>query len=441
MESVPFPFIDEPLCSVCSICVVVPARDEADIIEDTLEALASQIDLTGWPLPRANYEIIVVANNCRDDTAARARRVRRRHPDLALHVIELELPPARAHVGEARKLGMDEACERLLAAGRPRGIIATTDADTVVSPTWLACTRREVNQGAEAVGGRILVSAHERRSMTPPVRQRFLRNVGYGALANEVSARIDPLPADPWPCHEQFSGASLALTAQAYRQVGGLPPLPSGEDTALAQALQRADIGIRHSLDVRVHTSGRLDGRTPAGLAVSLADWSTLTLDDQFQMVPSATTVVARATGRRVLRDLWQQARLRREHCASEVAVLADFAGVSETWLARAIRDAIRFGALLNDLEKRARWGRAPELLDVRDAIRELRSWLEPYRRPGTFPPVFARHMAGLPFFPPDQRTIRLATVSRTKPQSTPLEEIEPVTTLAPLLTPPPQVA
>jgi len=50
---------------------------------------------------------------------------------------------------------MDAACARLLQVGRPEGIIACTDADTVVAPDWLAAQLRAVSEGAWAIGGRI----------------------------------------------------------------------------------------------------------------------------------------------------------------------------------------------------------------------------------------------------------------------------------------------
>jgi hypothetical protein len=212
--------------------------------------------------------------------------------------------------------------------------------------------------------------------MAPAVRRRFLRNVGYAMLTSEVEARIDPRPGDPWPRHEQFSGASLAVTARAYHEVGGLPPLPSSEDVALGAALRRADIEIRHSLAVRVCTSGRLDGRAPSGLAALLAGWAGLTSDEAFQRVPSAANVVDRVTCRRALRDLWERARERREVSASEVARLSAFAGVSEPWLRCALVSAERFGVLLDAVEARSAWYRDPDLVDVRVALADLRAWL-----------------------------------------------------------------
>ncbi len=331
---------------------------------------------------------------------------------------------------------MDEACRRLLSIGRPRGVIATTDADTQVAQTWLAATLREIDRGAEAVGGRILVTPEERRSMPRPVRGRFLRNVGYWALVDEVAARVDPRPGDPWPRHEQFFGASLAITARTYRALGGLPRLPSGEDAALARALRRADIEIRHSVDVRVHTSGRLDGRTPAGLAALLAGWSSLSWDSPYPLVPSAATVVARATCCRALRDLWTRARATRRLCDGNVVHLADLAGVPESWLRHVIHDANRFGILRQMVEVRSIWQRQPELVDVRAAIDDLRAWLEPYRRDADRTPVCARHVTGRPLLPPTPAPE--APTIRPDPSSLPsLEDVQTVR----LLPPSPQVA
>ena len=109
----------------------------------------------GRPLDRCRFEVIVLANNCVDDTAAVARAAAARYPGLALHVVDLALPEPHAHVGAARRLLMDEAARRLLQTPRGAcGVIASTDADTRVAPDWLAATLAEVERGADAVGGR-----------------------------------------------------------------------------------------------------------------------------------------------------------------------------------------------------------------------------------------------------------------------------------------------
>lgn len=107
------------------VSVIVPAKDEAANLPATLAALAAQTNLHCQALPPDSFEVIVLANNCNDATAAVVRRQARHLPLLALHVAELWLPTAQAHVGRARGLLMDAACARLEAVGQPAGIIAS----------------------------------------------------------------------------------------------------------------------------------------------------------------------------------------------------------------------------------------------------------------------------------------------------------------------------
>ena len=108
--------------------VVVPARDEQALVGRCLEALAAQVGLAP-----EEYEVILVLASCRDDTEGRARAVAAAHPGLRLHVVESPL----AGAGPARAAGLDAACARLLAVGRPEGLVAGTDADSVPAPDWL----------------------------------------------------------------------------------------------------------------------------------------------------------------------------------------------------------------------------------------------------------------------------------------------------------------
>ena len=61
--------IGRPPAPSCAACVVIPARDEADSITRTLASLASQQGLDGRPTDAATFEILLLANNCRDRTA------------------------------------------------------------------------------------------------------------------------------------------------------------------------------------------------------------------------------------------------------------------------------------------------------------------------------------------------------------------------------------
>ena len=72
--------------------------------------------------------------------------------------------PAEAPEAPGRP-GMDAACERLHAVGRPHGLIASTDADTRVAPDWLARQLEFARGGARAIGGRIELCPVEREAL------------------------------------------------------------------------------------------------------------------------------------------------------------------------------------------------------------------------------------------------------------------------------------
>ncbi|HET7478966.1 MAG TPA: glycosyltransferase family A protein [Rubrobacteraceae bacterium] len=236
-------------------CVVVPARNEEALIPACLEALAFQQHI----VPE-EYEVLLVLDRCEDATETRAHEFAAAHPSLRLHFFN---GPGLG-AGHARRVGMEAACQRLHDLGRSEGLIASTDADTVVSPDWLSAQLEAVSRGARAIGGRIHL-AHD-DSLPESVREWHAE---YGRT------RYERLLAEPnfrgRVEHWQFSGASLALTAAVYREVGGLEPLPSLEDEHLERLLRRRDIPIDYLLSVKVTTSPRLVGRAERGLSHDLA--------------------------------------------------------------------------------------------------------------------------------------------------------------------------
>ncbi|MGB3618187.1 MAG: glycosyltransferase family A protein [Catalinimonas sp.] len=283
--------------------VVIPVKDEAEHLPATLASLLRQTDPAGQPLDPRTYEIIVLANNCRDASADVVRRWAHRAPHAVLHVAEAELPPAVAHVGTARRMLMDEAACRLKSVGQPRGVIATTDGDTEVSGTWLWWTMEEIRRGADAVGGRILIRPED---LSPQERCYHLRDVGYRFLQDRLETLLYPEEADPWPRHYQSFGGSLAVTAGAYERVGGLPALPALEDVELVQALRRHDARLRRSPQVRVRTSGRRVGRTCWGMAAQLRTWGEMSAREQPFLVESAEALRTHFNGRYWLRAWWR---------------------------------------------------------------------------------------------------------------------------------------
>jgi glucosyl-3-phosphoglycerate synthase len=235
-------------------CVVVPARDEEELIAACLRALATQTRVEPH-----EYEVLLVLDRCTDASGERAKEVADAHPRLRLH--SLEGPGLGS--GHARRAGMEAACGRLMGLGRTEGLIASTDADTVVARDWLSAQLDAAERGARAIGGRI--------------------ELGEGSLSQSVvrwhaergRTRHQEILADPGRVgaaeHWQFSGASLALTAETYAQVGGLEPRATLEDERLEQVLREQNVPIERLLSVRATTSSRLMGRASQGLAHDLA--------------------------------------------------------------------------------------------------------------------------------------------------------------------------
>ncbi|MDO7849627.1 glycosyltransferase [Hymenobacter sp. M29] len=320
------------------ISVIIPAKDEVANLPTTLAALAAQVDLQGRPWPAGSFEVIVLANNCTDHTAAVVRQQARRFPHLMVHVAELCLPAPKAHVGRARRLLMDEACARLEQVGRRHGIIASTDADTRVAPTWLAAIQAEIDAGADAVGGRILTEMSS--PALQPLRRIQTADAAYHLLCARLESLLDPAPVDPWPRHHQHFGASLALTARAYRQVGGLPEVRFLEDEALCQALRRHDLKLRHSPTVQVLTSARREGRVEVGLSWQLSEWLKMSQQQREPYVDNPVQLARRWQLRRQLRACWSGCP------GAEIAALVTRLGLPESVVLSQLGQAPTFGVL-----------------------------------------------------------------------------------------------
>ncbi len=263
--------LPEPEASLRAV-VVVPARDEGERIADCLRALAAQRGVS-----RERYEAIVVLDGCRDDTLARLREVAAAEPSLRLHTVVNEHSRG---VGQARRCGMDLACERLLRVGCPGGLIASTDADSVVAEDWLACQLELARLGAHAIGGHVELQADGALALDArALSERDSRAAERLRTVLALDARDRSRGGGDRPGgaaeHHHFSGASLSLTAETYRRCGGLPVRAALEDEALEHELRARGVAIHRSRRVRVRTSARTDGRAPRGLAQDLvrSDW------------------------------------------------------------------------------------------------------------------------------------------------------------------------
>jgi hypothetical protein len=136
--------------------------------------------------------------------------------------------------------------------------LATTDADSQVPEDWLVAQLDARSEGADMWTGRVDVtdwSAHRRSTSIRWASQ----------YQNEAA-----------PIH----GASLGLTALAYRRAGGFQPLATGEDRALYRSARDTGARIHHDQVVKVVTSARRDARAPLGFAHALTSTEALESND-----------------------------------------------------------------------------------------------------------------------------------------------------------------
>lgn len=211
------------------IAVVVPAHNEAGHIAACMESLrvASACPaLDGEPVV-----IVVVLDACTDETE-----------DIVHRFGATALACAARNVGRARALGARWALDH------GARWLAFTDADTAVAPDWIAV---QLALETDAVCGTIAVHDWEH----------------YGARM-ERHFRATYTDADG---HRHVHGANLGVSAKAYRQAGGFPPLESSEDVALVAALIESGASIAWSAAPRVVTSARSAFRADGGFGATLA--------------------------------------------------------------------------------------------------------------------------------------------------------------------------
>ena len=310
------------------IVVAIPAKDEGELLPHCLAALARQ---TGG----ARFAVVVSCNNCSDGSADQFRAGAPTLP-YPLHVDEVTLPPAIAHAGGARRRAMDVA----LGLVAPDGLILTTDADGIPDADWVAATADAFAGGIAAVAGRVSTDWEELQKFPADVLDLGAREWDYQLLSAELDARSDPLPYDPWPRHNQTCGANMAVRAEWYRRIGGLPVIRTGEDGALFAAVAHADGRIRHDMASHVTVSARLIGRAQGGMADALAarHGAAYLCDD---LLEPADDLLRRARWRHAARVAWE---------AGQFPAWAGSVGIDPV----AAADAASFGAAWASLEAAA---------------------------------------------------------------------------------------
>lgn len=374
------PIIETPILARCFVSTVIPVRDEAENLSETLESFTNQIDLQNLPLAPDIFEVIVLVNNSGDNSAAIAADWQSKNPTFNFHFAEINLPDENANIGFVRRLLMNEAYFRLTSNKFGGGIIATTDGDTQISDDWIANIVGEIENGADAVGGRILIDEKEFNLLDEKTRSFHLFDEEYRMLAAELEDFCDNLPHDCNPRHHQHFNGSFAVKTDAFERAGGIPAVKFLEDVAFYKALLRIDAKFRHSPKVKVCTSARNRGRTALGLSTQFSEWQIMGRNGDVYLVESAQTVEKKFTARRKLRSFWHPAKSEKLFDSPEISTLAEQLCISEANLITMLKNSETFGILMEKITEEqiagGQWKRQNPLISVDAAIFDLREKL-----------------------------------------------------------------
>jgi glycosyltransferase involved in cell wall biosynthesis len=251
------------------VLVVVPVRNEEALLGLCIEHVRAAMDRLADARPGCSAALTLVLDSCTDSSARIAAEA------AALDARVRVLDARFGSVGAARAAGAAAALESVLRGGpvaleaalggglagleaalgggptaAESAWIACTDADTRVPGHWLSVQAALADAGADAVLGTVEPDPYELDAVRlSSWRQRYVQQ----------------------DRHSRIHGANLGVRASAYLAAGGFESVSEHEDVRLVARLRAAGAAVRSCPGLAAVTSGRLQGRTPAGFAGYLA--------------------------------------------------------------------------------------------------------------------------------------------------------------------------
>lgn len=223
--------------TIRTVVVTVPVRDEERDLPSALTAIDTARAVLLSDRPDLRVHVVVALDRCTDRSAeiARAADVHR-------------VVTTAGRVGAARAAAATRALQlAALDGSRLQDTwLASTDADTVVPPHWLAAQLALAATGLTLCIGTVEPDAADPRLLADWHTRHDLRE-GHGHV----------------------HGANLGIRGDCYERAGGFPDVALHEDVALVR--RAMPLGPWLATDtLRVRTSGRRTGRAPGGFAAYL---------------------------------------------------------------------------------------------------------------------------------------------------------------------------
>lgn len=366
------------------ICIVIPVKDEETYILKTLSAFVHQTDSEGQLFKREIFEILVLANNCTDHTVALVKKFQQENPSLPLYLKEITLPKSQSNIGYVRRILMNIACKRMTENGN--GFIMTTDGDTRVSNDWIAQNLNEFKNGAEAVGGRILLAEDELEFLDANTAEIYFKDEEYRLLTARSEAEIFHTRKPGYSDHHQHFNGSFALTTELYSLSGGIPDVPHLEDCAFFDRLQHFDAKIHHSSKVSVYTSARCAGRTDVGLSSQLQEWKAGQRLSSELPVISAESILFHLKLKKSLQDLWNRKTASTIEFEEALRQIIPSIEISDADF-KTYQTSIYFGTWFSNFvhQHQEKWGEKNNYEPIDHAISKLQKFIKDYSPPFFF--------------------------------------------------------
>jgi glycosyltransferase involved in cell wall biosynthesis len=221
------------------IGIIIPAHNEEPYLDACLRA--ARVAAADPALRGEAVRITVALDSCTD--ASRA-------------IVERHAAQSGAHCVidylcvEARNVGVTRAAGTRHMLQHGARWLAFTDADTQVSPGWLAA---QLQLDVDVVCGTVEVD-----DWTPHCDNAELLRQHFHHSYTDADG------------HQHIHGANLGVSADAYQRAGGFSPLACSEDVALVEALKRIGARFAWSAAPRVITSARCDAKARGGFGDTL---------------------------------------------------------------------------------------------------------------------------------------------------------------------------
>ncbi|MEL7341300.1 MAG: glycosyltransferase family 2 protein, partial [Bacteroidota bacterium] len=252
--------------------IVIPCHREPDLFP-TLRSLEACL------LPHCDIEVLLVFNSGKnhhnDVRNYHNKQIQEiRHwitheiPHLRYHCLHFgELPKKHAGVGLARKIGMDEAVDRLEQVNRPDGIIVCLDGDTTVQQNYLQEIEAAFTQGPKLEALSIDFAHPLEGEEHPP-------EIYEAIIQYELFLRyyIEALRFAGFPYAYHTIGSAMAVRSSAYQKRGGMNRRKAGEDFYfLHKFIPEGRFAERST--TKVIPSPRPSDRVPFGTGRAISQW------------------------------------------------------------------------------------------------------------------------------------------------------------------------